>query len=227
MDITGSANGSPQKFGVPMADIVSGLYATIGILAALAQRENTGKGAHVDVALFDCMLSTLANQAMNYLATGATPKRMSNAHPNLCPYSAYPTADGHIVIAVGNDRQFRALCAALSLEDLNTDPDLKTNAGRLANRSRLENRLHEATNALPTTAILARLSVAGVPTGPVNTVAEAFQDPQFLSRQMRVGTPGLGGLRTPLVFSNDRQWADREVPALGGNELAQTTWAAE
>ena len=188
MDLTGSPDGPPQKMGVAFADIFTGLYGVIGIQAALAQREKTGLGQHIDMALFDSMVGVLGNQAMNYLATGDAPRRMGNAHPNIVPYQDFPASDGHLIIACGNDSQFERLCTLLQLGD-----DLlgrhRTNAERVANRDVLVSRIAEATSKRTREDLLAGLEAAGIPAGPINTLAEALATDQAKARGL-VNTAG-------------------------------------
>ena len=198
MDLTGFPDGPPTKIGVAYADIMTGLYAVIAIEAALRQREATGRGQHIDMALFDVMVGTLANQAMNYLVSGEVPTRMGNAHPNIVPYEAFPCSDGWLIIAVGNDRQFARLAELLGME---VREGWATNAGRVADRAALSPVVAELSRGWQRDDLLARLSELGIPAGPINTVAEALADPQIGARGMVVeGAHGLGGLRTPICF---------------------------
>jgi crotonobetainyl-CoA:carnitine CoA-transferase CaiB-like acyl-CoA transferase len=193
MSITGRAAGEagagPQKAGVAVTDLLAGLYATIGILAALTHRERTGVGQHVDVALMDVQVACLANQAMNFLIGGNVPKRLGNAHPNVVPYQDFPTADGFMIIAVGNDTQFGRLCAELGLTALATDPRYATNQQRVANRNELVERLCATTRTRTTAQWLAILESAGVPCGPINTIDAVFADPQVRARDMQIELP--------------------------------------
>ena len=219
MDLTGDPQGEPQKIGVAFADIFTGLYAVIAIQAALAMRERTGRGQHIDMALLDTMTGVLANQAMNYLVSGVSPTRMGNAHPNIAPYAAFPTADGWFILAVGNDGQFRRFCAVAGLDDMPDDPRFATNPARVATRADLTARVTEATGRFTRDALLARLEAEGVPAGPINTVAEAFADPQVIHRGMalsieREGGAPVPGVRTPIRFSNADLALDRPAPAL-------------
>lgn len=204
MDLTGEPDGAPQKIGVAYADIMTGLYAVIGIQAALAQRATTGRGQHVDMALFDVMVATLANQAMNYLVSGETPKRLGNAHPNIAPYESFATADGWFILAVGNDEQFRRFCAIVGIEPA---AHFATNADRVAARAELSPIIAAATMRWSRDDLLARLAESGVPAGPINSVADAFADPQIVHRQLqlqldRPGRPPVPGVRTPIRFSD-------------------------
>lgn len=196
MSLTGEPDGAPQKIGVAYADILTGLYAVIGIQAALAERARTGRGCHVDMALFDVMVGTLANQAMNYLVSGTAPLRLGNAHPNIAPYAAYPTEDGWIILAVGNDRQFERACAVLGL---NCDETFATNALRVAQRPILDPLVAAATRAWQRDALLAALEAAGVPAGPINDVGQAFADPQIVHRAMRIEAARADGSSVPGV----------------------------
>lgn len=190
MSITGAKDGEPgagpQKAGVAVTDILTGLYATIGILAALAHRDRTGEGQHIDVALLDVQVACLANQAMNYLVGGKAPVRMGNAHPNIVPYQDFPTADGYMIIAVGNDGQFARLCAELGLAELAQDGRFATNPSRVANRERLIALLAAATATRTTAEWTSRLERAQVPCGPINALDAVFADPQVRARGMRL-----------------------------------------
>ena len=166
MSITGEPDGSPQKAGVAIADLFTGLYGVIAIEAALIERERSGRGQHLDLALFDSMSAMLANQAMNYLASGKSPRRMGNAHVNLAPYQTLPVADGWLIVAVGNDGQFARLCGVLGLETIARDPRFATNPGRVTNRDDLERELRAKTLLWKRDDLLAALESAVVPAGP-------------------------------------------------------------
>ncbi|MDT2040149.1 MAG: CaiB/BaiF CoA-transferase family protein [Planktomarina sp.] len=215
MDITGEPEGMPQKVGVAFADIFTGLYGVIGIQAALAQRERTGLGQHVDMALFDCMLAAQANQNLNYLSTGESPKRMGNAHPSIVPYQVFPVIDGHIVIACGNNRQFHNLAQALGRPDWIDDPVFADNMTRIANRTEVVSQITKQLSTLTKLEVLTSLEAAGVPSGPINTVAEALEDPQTLYREMRIAPEGIPGVRTPIKFSKSSLKLKRAAPGLG------------
>jgi crotonobetainyl-CoA:carnitine CoA-transferase CaiB-like acyl-CoA transferase len=222
MSLTGEPDGAPQKIGVAYADILTGLYAVIGIQAALAERARTGRGAHVDMALFDVMVGTLANQAMNYLVAATAPLRLGNAHPNIAPYAAYPTADGWIILAVGNDRQFERACAVLGL---NCDETFATNALRVAQRSILDPLVAGATRGWPRDALLAALEAAGVPAGPINDVGQAFADPQIVHRAMRVEAERadalpVPGIALPIRFVGRERRPATASPMLGEADRA-------
>ncbi|GGH05911.1 CoA transferase [Alsobacter metallidurans] len=234
MDLTGDADGEPQKPGVAYADIFTGVYGVIGVLAALRQRDATGVGSHLDMALFDTQVSVLANQALNYLVSGKVPKRMGNAHPNLVPYQVFPVADGHIVIASGNDGQYRRLCEVLGAAALGQSPDYASNALRIQHRETLIPLLSERTQLFKRDDLLAALERVGVPAGPINTVADVFEDLQARHRGMRVDLPAphaAGGsipsIRSPLVLDGQPMVAQRPSPGLGEhtNEvLADAGW---
>jgi crotonobetainyl-CoA:carnitine CoA-transferase CaiB-like acyl-CoA transferase len=203
MSITGPSadqgGSSPQKAGVAVADILTGLYASIGILAALSHRERTGEGQHIDVALMDVQVACLANQAMNYLISGNTPQRLGNAHPNIVPYQDFPTKDGFMIITVGNDAQFARLCAELGLAKLAEDPRFASNQQRVAHRGVLIEELRAVTATRSTAAWVAALEGAGVPCGPINAIDAVFADPQVRARGMQVDLPHPTAGTVPLV----------------------------
>lgn len=222
MDLTGEPDREPQKIGVAFADIFTGLYGVIAVQAALAQRERTGEGQQIDMALLDCMTGVLANQALNFLVSGKAPRRLGNAHPNIAPYQVFPTSDGHLIVAVGNDRQFVKFCELLGRPDLAADARYRTNADRVQHRDSLTPELAAETAKYERDTLLEKLEASGVPGGPINTVADVFADPQIVHRQMRVDTPHTGaaagtspGVRTPIRFSGATLALDRGVPRLG------------
>ena len=222
MDLTGEPDGEPQKPGVAFADIFTGLYSVIAIQAALRRREITGQGAEIDMALFDTQLAVLANQAMNYFVSGQSPRRMGNAHPNLVPYQVFEAADGPLIVATGNDRQARDFCRLVGRADLADDPAYKTNADRIRRRADYIAALMTATRKMRRADLLAALEAANVPAGPINTVAEAFADPQALARGMRLDLPATdarGGAapaqRAPIVIDGVGHVAERAAPRLG------------
>jgi crotonobetainyl-CoA:carnitine CoA-transferase CaiB-like acyl-CoA transferase len=217
MDLTGDPAGGPQKIGVAFADIFTGLYGVVAIQAALLRREQLGVGDYIDMALMDCMTGVLANQALNHFA-GATPTRMGNAHPNIVPYQTFAVADGHIIVACGNDRQFAKLAAILGLADLPADPRAATNEARVANRVEVVPILAEAIAGWERDALLAKLEAAGVPAGPINTVADVFEDAQVIHRGMRIDAKGVPGLRTPIRFGDATLALGDPSPRLGGGE---------
>jgi crotonobetainyl-CoA:carnitine CoA-transferase CaiB-like acyl-CoA transferase len=193
MSVTGRGAGEvgagPQKAGVAVTDILTGLYAAIGILAALTHRERTGVGQYIDLSLLDVQVACLANQAMNYLVSGEAPKRLGNAHPNIVPYQDFPTSDGYMIIAVGNDPQFARLCVEMQIGELAADPRYATNKNRVINREALIERLCEVTRVRPTAHWIAALESAGVPCGPINSIDAVFADPQVRARAMQVEMP--------------------------------------
>ncbi|ACP22787.1 acyl-CoA transferase/carnitine dehydratase-like conserved hypothetical protein (plasmid) [Sinorhizobium fredii NGR234] len=222
MDLTGEPDREPQKIGVAFADIFTGLYGVIAVQAALAQRERTGEGQQIDMALLDCMTGVLANQALNFLVSGKAPRRLGNAHPNIAPYQVFPTSDGHLIVAVGNDRQFIKFCDLLGRPDLASDERYRTNAGRVQHRDTLTPELAAETAKFERDALLAKLEAVGVPGGPINSVADVFADPQIVHRKMRVEAPHTGaaagktpGVRTPIRFSGAALALERGVPRLG------------
>lgn len=214
MDLTGDPDGEPQKIGVAFADIFTGVYATTAILAALRGRDATGEGAHIDLALLDTQVAVLANQAMNFLVSGVSPTRLGNAHPNIAPYQTFKVADGHVIVAVGNDGQFRKLCNLLGLTALPDDPRFATNATRVGHRDALTAALAPALALRHRDEVLGALAVAGVPAGPINSVAEVFADPQVVARGMRL-EGAVPGVASPIVIDGVRQVSDKGAPALG------------
>ncbi|MGG2398957.1 CaiB/BaiF CoA transferase family protein [Pseudomonas sp. SH1-B] len=205
MSLTGRPEGEegagPIKVGVALTDILTGLYATVGVLAALNQRDQSGVGQHIDVALLDVQVACLANQAMNYLTTGVPPKRLGNAHPNIVPYQDFPSADGNFILAVGNDGQFRKFCEVAGIAGLADDPSYATNKARVANRAELIPRLRQATVFKTTAQWIELLEAAGVPCGPINDLQQVFADPQVRSRGLSFDLPNALGGRTPQVAS--------------------------
>lgn len=214
MSITGHPDGQPTKVGVAVTDVFTGVYATTAILAALHQRGVTGKGQHIDMALLDVAVSVTANQAMNYLSTGTAPGRLGNFHPNLSPYQVFDCADGFIIIAVGNDAQFTRLCALLGCPDLALDPDYATNPARVSNRKKLDDLLTDRTRGFSKADLLAACEAQGVPAGPINDLAEVFEDPQVKARGMRIDPGGVPGVRSPFRFSGADLALDRPSPRL-------------
>ncbi len=223
MDLTGNPDGPPQKIGVAFADIMTGLYAVIAIQAALAARATSGRGEHIDMALFDVMTGVLANQAQNYLVSGQVPRRMGNTHPNIAPYAVYPTSDGWFILAVGNDGQFRRFCEAMGLDALARDARFTGNALRLEHRAVLEVLIGEATRLHPRDELLVLLERAGVPAGPINSVGDAFADPQIVARAMQqqfVSPDGqsIAGVRTPIRFKHMALKLGAAAPRLGADD---------
>jgi crotonobetainyl-CoA:carnitine CoA-transferase CaiB-like acyl-CoA transferase len=205
MSLTGRADGEegagPMKVGVALTDILTGLYASIGVLAALNQREVSGLGQHIDVALLDVQVACLANQAMNYLCSGRVPQRLGNAHPNIVPYQDFPAADGDFIIAVGNDSQFRKLCQVLGHPQWADDPRFASNQLRVAHRAELIPLLRQVTVFRRSAEWIGLLEQAGVPCGPINDLAQVFADPQVQARGLRLDLPNSLGSLTPQVAS--------------------------
>jgi crotonobetainyl-CoA:carnitine CoA-transferase CaiB-like acyl-CoA transferase len=222
MSITGEPAGAPMKAGYAVADIYTGLYATVGILSALRQRDATGEGATLDLALLDSQVAVLGNQAMNYLVGGKPPPRLGNAHPNIVPYDVFPVADGHIIIATGNDGQWRKLCEVLGEPALADHPDYLDNKSRVKNRVTLTTKLHVLCQRYAKTDLLAGLEKVGVPAGPINDIGEVFADPQVIARGVRVALPSTAAkagsiptVASPIVMNGVRQVAGRPSPRLG------------
>lgn len=215
MSVTGEPDGQPQKVGVAVTDLFSGLYASTAILAAVNQRHSTGKGQHIDVALFDVATAVMANQGMNYLATGTAPKRLGNAHPNIVPYAVFDCSDGYIIIASGNDGQFGKLCKLLSLD---LGERFATNADRLEHRDELTAILTAQTCKWTKVDLLAACEAHGVPAGPINDMQEVFADPQIVHRGMRVDLDGVPSVRLPVLFSDGDTAPKTAAPRLGEHQ---------
>ncbi|TMM53021.1 CaiB/BaiF CoA transferase family protein [Sulfitobacter sabulilitoris] len=215
MSITGEPDGQPQKSGVAITDIFTGVYASTAILAALHQRHATGRGQHIDMALLDVAVAVTANQAMNYLTTGKAPRRMGNGHVNLTPYQAFDTSDGHIIIATGNDGQYQRLCKLLGLDEMATAPEFLKNADRLANRAEMIRRLNDATRQRTRDDLLAACESEGVPAGPINDLSDVMADPQVKARKMQIELGGVPGIRAPFTFSDAELALHRPSPKLG------------
>lgn len=211
MSLTGEPDGAPQKAGVAYADIFTGVYSAVAILAALRRRDATGEGAHIDMALLDTQVGVLANQALNWMASDKVPHRMGNGHANLVPYQAFETRDGALIVAVGNDTQFRKLCEVLGLA-LADDSRFATNPARVINRAALIPLLEAAIRSWAKATLYEALEAAGVPAGPINAVDEVFADPQVLARGMRIEREGLPGLASPIVIDGQRMVSDRASP---------------
>jgi len=214
MSLTGEPDGAPQKSGIAYADLFTGLYASVAILAALRERDRSGRGAHVDMALLDTQVAVLANQALNWMVSGDVPTRMGNGHVNLVPYQAFRVADGEMIVAVGNDSQFERLCAILGRPEVAEDPRFRTNPVRVVNRAILIPVLEQAMLGRGREELTAALDSAGIPAGPINAVDAVFADPQVVHRGLRIEgeTPGLA---SPIVIDGRRQVADRPAPRLG------------
>jgi crotonobetainyl-CoA:carnitine CoA-transferase CaiB-like acyl-CoA transferase len=218
MSVTGEPEGQPQKVGVAVMDLFTGVYAATAILAALVQRGRTGEGQHLDLALMDVATSIMSNQGMNYLATGTPPKKMGNAHPNLAPYAVFECADGWIIIATGNDAQYQRLCDILDLEAMGTDAAFAGNADRVAHRDEMTERLTAATRRWSKVDLLAACEAKGVPAGSINDLAEVFADPQVVARGMQISPGGVPGIRSPMGFSGAEMALSRPAPKLGEHQ---------
>lgn len=225
MSITGEPGREPQRVGVAVVDLFTGVYAAGAILAAVNRRHLTGEGALIDMALLDVQTSILANQAMNYLVSGDVPGLMGNAHPNVVPYQPFETRDGRVIVAVGNDGQFARFAALLGVPELADDPDYSTNAARIANRAALIPLLAACTAEMTRDGLLAALERDGVPGGPINDIGQAFADPQVQARGMKVDldAPHVAGgtlpqVRGPILIDGEPMVADRAPPALGADD---------
>jgi len=222
MDLTGTPDGEPQRAGVPVADIFTGIYSVVGILAALIERGRSGRGCQVDTALVDSQVGVLANQALNYLVSGKVPKRIGNAHPNIVPYQVFPVADGHVIIATGNDSQFAKLCGVLGEPEISGEPNYRANSDRLQHREELIARLSTLTRRWPGADLLAKLESVQVPAGPINPLDQVFADPQVVHRGMRIDLPStaakagtIPSVRTPIIIGGRSMAAERPSPRLG------------
>jgi crotonobetainyl-CoA:carnitine CoA-transferase CaiB-like acyl-CoA transferase len=222
MDLTGMADGPPTRVGVAISDVFTGCYSVIGILAALAEREKTGKGCYVDCALVDSTVGVLANHALNYLVSGDVPKRIGNSHPNIVPYQEFPVADGHVIVATGNDNQYVKFCNVLGAPELVQNPAYKDNVGRLSHRNKLVEKLSALTKKIKRDDLLAKLEAQGVPAGPINNLEQVFNDPQVVYRGMKLNLPSaaaksgtIPGVRTPIVMDGWKAASERPSPRLG------------
>ena len=216
----GAPGGEPMKVGVALTDIFTGLYAANAILAALWERKRTGEGGHIDMALLDVQVGVLANQALNYLTSGEVPRRLGNAHPNIVPYQVFPSADGHLIVTVGNDGQFRRFCQVLGCEEWADDPRFATNSARVAYRDALILDISKLLAMRTTDNWLAELETAGVPCGPINTLDKVFDDPQVRHRGMRLPLPHpkagqVDLVGNPIRIDGQRLAAETPPPALG------------
>jgi crotonobetainyl-CoA:carnitine CoA-transferase CaiB-like acyl-CoA transferase len=226
MSITGApdgeAGGGPMKVGVAVSDVLAGLYATIGILAAVAHAARTGEGQHIDIALFDAQVAALANQALNHLVSGTVPQRLGNAHPNIVPYQTFAAGDGPLIVAVGNDGQFARFCGVIGRREWAADPRFATNPERVRHRDVLIPLIAAAMAVRPRAHWLAALAAAGVPCGPIHTIAEAFNTDQAIARGLRLDLPYGGGGSAPAVACPIRLSAtevayERGPPRLGAD----------
>ena len=214
MSITGEPDGQPQKVGVAVTDIFTGLYAVIAVQAALRSRDTTGFGQHIDLSLLDVATATTANQAMNYLATGTPPNRRGNNHPNIVPYCAVSTSDGYIILAVGNDEQFKNFNKIFDVEWYRENK-FKTNPARLENRDELLNLIEGKTINFSSADLLIECENFGVPAGPINTLEDVFNDPQILHRGMKIDLNGVPSVKNPIIFSDMEMSYDSPSPNLG------------
>lgn len=222
MDITGEPDGQPQKVGVAVVDLFTGVYTSTAILAALYRRTSTGSGAYIDMSLYDVATATLANQGMNYLVSGKSPTRLGNAHPNIAPYQVFAVKDGYIIIAVGNDRQFQDLCFVLAADACAKDPEFQTNTLRVQSRARLTEVLSPILLHWTRSELLAALEQKSVPAGPINSVEDVFADPQIVHRAMCRELVGVDGavvktIASPMVIDGVRQSSDQASPKLGSS----------
>ena len=224
MSITGERDdlpgGGPQKAGVAVTDVVTGMYASVAILAALNERHRSGLGQHLDIALLDCHVAMIANQNSNYFASGKAPRRAGNAHQNIVPYQVFATADGHLIVAVGNDTQYRAFVNAIGAPELGTDPRYLTNRQRVAERVELVEKLSVIMARGQRDDLLARIEAAGVPCGPINDISQVFEDPQVKARGLRqeLPHPTIGTMPTtasPMRLSDTPVQYRRSPPTLG------------
>ena len=225
MSVTGSEDGEPMKVGVAVADIMTGLYASNAIQAALIHQLRTGQGQHIDLALLDVQVATLANQAMNYLATGDNPKRLGNAHPNIVPYQAFATTDGHIILAVGNDGQFQRFCQVAGANELFSNPQYTSNALRVANRNELVPEVSQLLKQQTTQWWLTALNEVGVPCGPICTIDQVFDNPQIQAREMKIALDHLQlgkveSVANPIKLSATPLQYSQAPPMLGEHTLA-------
>ncbi len=224
MSVTGEPDdapgGGPQRAGVPVADIITGMYSSIAICAAIASRERTGRGQHIDCALLDSQIALLSYQNANFFATGKSPARIGNLHPNIVPYQPFRTADGNVIVACGNDNLYRRLCDVIGRPDLVSDPRFATNGKRVENRSEMTRILAEIFLTRTTKDWVAALEAAGVANGPINTVAQVYEEPQVIARNVRIELDHpvagkLSGVASPMRFSDTTIEYHRAPPTLG------------
>jgi crotonobetainyl-CoA:carnitine CoA-transferase CaiB-like acyl-CoA transferase len=223
MSVTGipdeEPGGGPQKVGVAVADLLAGMYASTAILAALYERERSGRGQYIDLALLDTQVAALANQSLNYLVSGEAPHRHGTAHPNIVPYQAFATADGHLMLAIGNDRQFARFCAVAGCRELGADPRYATNALRLQHRQLLVPLLRAVLSSRNTGEWMSLLATANIPCGPINDLAQVFAEPQVAHRELKMSLPHASGaapgVRNPIRYSRTAVEYDRSAPLLG------------
>jgi crotonobetainyl-CoA:carnitine CoA-transferase CaiB-like acyl-CoA transferase len=234
MDLTGEPDGEPQKIGVAYADVFTGVYSAVAILAALRRRDETGEGCHIDMSLLDTQVSVLANQGLSYLVSGVPSRRIGNAHPSIVPYQVLPVSDGHMIVAVGNDSQFARFAAVLGAPDLATDPRFVHNADRVLHRAELISIVCALSVKFTRDELLSALEKEGVPAGPINSVADVFADPQVIARGMRLDLAdsavkggSVPSIRSPFVFDGEPAVARRASPEIGADTadvLADPAW---
>ncbi len=222
MSLTGMAGGEPTRAGVPVSDLCTGIYSVVGILAALHQRERTGKGCFIDTALVDTTVGLLANQGMNFLVGGKVPERIGNAHPNIVPYQVFPVSDGYIIIATGNDSQYVKLCGVLGAPELAKDPKYIDNKSRLLNRADIVGKISALTMKFKMQDLADKLEAVGVPAGPINNLDHVFDDPHVKHRGMKLSLPlpeakagTIPGVRTPIMFDGQPAASPNPAPKLG------------
>ena len=217
MSITGEPSGQPQKMGVAVTDILTGLYSVTAILSAIIQRDKTGKGQQIDMALLDVATAITANQGMNFLTTGKAPQRIGNGHQNLVPYQVFDCKDGHIIIATGNDAQYQRLCAILNLEEIAMNELFLTNADRLRNRTLLIEKLSCQTTKFLKKDLLEACEKQGIPAGPINDLSEVFDDPQVVYRGLSKEIDNIPTILSPFRFSDSKMQISKTSPKLGEN----------
>jgi len=221
MALTGEPAGQPMKMGISISDLTCGLYGVIGIQAALAMRERTGRGQHVDMALLDCSVGLLASQALHYLTTGTNPPRMGNEHAQVSAYGVFPTRDDPVILAPANDGLFRKLLKVLGRDDLLGEPRFATNEARIANRAELDAMIAAETAKHDRAQLLEQCHEHGIPAGPIHAIDQVFADPQVIARGMQVELGGLPGVRSPFTFSEAELALDRPSPMLGEDDPAR------
>ena len=218
MGLTGEPDGQPMKMGISVSDLTCGLYSVIGIQSALAMRERTGRGQHVDMALLDCSVGLLASQALHYQVTGENPPRMGNTHAQVSAYGVFPVSDGEVVLAPANDGLFRRLLHVLGRDDLLGETRFATNEARIANRAEIDAIIADATRGFALEELLGACAAAGVPAGPIHAIDQVFTDRQVQARGMAIELGGLPGVRSPFTFSDAELALDRPSPMLGEDD---------
>lgn len=218
MSLTGEPDGEPMKMGISISDLSCGLWSTIAVQSALLMRERTGRGQHIDMALLDCSVALLANQAMSYFASGANPPRMGNAHAQVVPYGVFEVADGAVVLAPANDRLFVKLMRLLDRGDLADDPRLQDNAGRIAHRDWMEREIRATLRGWQRETLLQHCKAHGVPAGPINQLDQLFADPQVQARGLQLDLDGIASVRSPFIFSDAELALETPSPRLGEHQ---------